>query len=60
MKKILIILSIIQLIGILSSSFIAKSLIEAVVDMKSGIIVLVILWIIYYAYNYWRNKSKQQ
>lgn len=56
MKKILIVLSVIVLIGFLSSIYLSSSLYNGLEDTKSGLIYIVALWITYITYFYYRKK----
>jgi uncharacterized membrane protein YdjX (TVP38/TMEM64 family) len=63
MKIILIILSVIQLIGIISSTYLAKSLALGLDDSKGGLITLAVLWgayLLYKNYKKQKNESKQK
>lgn len=57
MKLILIVLSIVQGLGLISSIFISNSLSLGFADSKTGIIILAILWGVYLLYE--RNSSPE-
>lgn len=58
MKKILIILTVIQVIGILSSTYLSGSLLAGIEDMQGGIVLVTIFWGIWWVMGYFRNNKK--
>ncbi len=61
MKIILIILTAIQLIGIISSSYLSKSFIAGIAENIWGIVTIGVLWAIYLGYKaYKRSKSGEK
>ena len=57
MKIILIILSIVQVIGLISSIYLSKSLMLGFKDSMSGILLILVFWIVYFIFKkYKKNK----
>ncbi len=59
MKIILIILTIIQLIGIISSISLSGSLVLGIQDMWGGILLIAILWVIWGVVRYSKSKKSE-
>ncbi len=60
MKTILIILTVFQVVGILSSTYLSGSLLAGIEDMQSGIILVTIFWGIWWVVGYFKNKNKKE
>jgi hypothetical protein len=59
MKKILIILTVIQVVGILSSTYLSGSLLAGIEDMQGGIVSVTIFWGIWWAVSFFKGKNKK-
>lgn len=57
MKIILIILSIVQVIGLISSIYLSKSLMLGFKDSIGGILLIAVFWVIYFIFKKYK-KSK--
>lgn len=57
MKIILIILSIVQIVGLISSIYLSKSLMLGFKDSIGGILLITVFWIIYFVFKKYK-KSK--
>jgi len=57
MKIILIILTVIQLIGLISSASISGSIVSGIRDMQGGIILLAVLWAIWCGVKFFKQKK---
>lgn len=56
MKNILIVLSVLQIIGILSSAYLGGGLMTGIHDMQAGILLLLGLWAAWGLYTFFKKK----
>jgi len=57
MKKILIVLTVIQFIGVISSSVLSGNLTSGILDMQAGILLLAILWAVWGGVKFFRQSK---